>query len=213
VAEDVPEILSILSFETNDSVFSKYKEQCIEIVNYAKKCHKEFLTSGKINENLLKACLLLAQTDVIFRSKRLPFNYGQIDRNDVYDLDILQKIIPVDKFKAEKYIILNPTFGEGSKLVGGADADIIMDGVLIDIKTSKYLEFKREYFDQLIGYYVLTKIGGIDDFKGTSEINELAVYFSRYAKLVKIKVKEVIDESKLPDFIDWFKARAKREFG
>jgi len=46
----------------------------------------------------------------------------------------------------DECIILNPTFGEGSKLVGRANANIITNGVLIAIKTSKYLEFKEEFF-------------------------------------------------------------------
>jgi len=54
----------------------------------------------------------------------------------------------------------------------------------------------------LTGYYVLAKIRGIDEFEETLEISDLAVYFSRYSKLVKIKVKDVIDETKLPDLIN-----------
>jgi len=32
------------------------------------------------------------------------------------------------------YCFLNPTFGEGTILVGGVDGDIIINGALLDIK-------------------------------------------------------------------------------
>jgi hypothetical protein len=40
---------------------------------------------------------------------------------------------------------LNPDFGFASKLVGGADADIVLDSTLIDIKTVKAATLKPEY--------------------------------------------------------------------
>lgn len=47
--------------------------------------------------------------------------------------------------------------------------DLLLDNSLIDIKTTKYLELKRDYLNQLIGYYILFLIGGIDD--GPSKTN------------------------------------------
>jgi len=45
------------------------------------------------------------------------------------------------------------------------------------------LEFSRDYFNQLMGYYTLYKIGGIDGMKKRAKINRLGIYYSRYAKL------------------------------
>ena len=87
-----------------------------------------------------------------------------------------------------------------------------MDGVLIDIKTTKYLNFKREYFDQLIGYYTLTRIGGIDGIEKYLEIKELGIYFSRHGKLVKFPVEKILEEVKLDEFIDWFSKTAETHF-
>ena len=50
-------------------------------------------------------------------------------------------------FKSEK-CYLNPTFGDASNLVGGADADIILDDMLIDIKTTKAISFTQEHYNQ-----------------------------------------------------------------
>ncbi len=216
VAENVPEEIDnfviIGESEELKEFFDKLKKFAEEIVDFAKKEHKKFLETGTINSNLLQACILLAQTDVIFRTGKPPKDYGKVDEGDMDDLFGLIKAIKVEDFKAKDHLLLNPIFGEASSLVGGADADIIMDGVLIDIKTTKYLDFKRDYFDQLIGYYVLTRIGGIDGIDRNPEIKELEIYFSRHGKLVRFPVQEVINEQVLDDFIDWFKEKASSVF-
>ena len=112
----------------------------------------------------------------------------------------------------KKYCVLNPTFGEGSILVGRADADIIMDGMLIDIKTTKKPAFTRKYFNQLIGYYILNKIGRIDQIEEEVEIKELVIYYSRHGELVKLQVEEVFKDVNLEEFISWFTEKAKHYF-
>ena len=82
-------------------------------------------------------------------------------------------------FTAIRRCILNPIFEKSSPDVGGADADFIIDGTLIEIKTTKYLEFKREYFRQLTGYHILNK----REHNMYGELEKLGIYFSRFGKL------------------------------
>lgn len=89
--------------------------------------------------------------------------------------------------------------------------DVLLDGTLIDIKTTKFLEFKKEYFHQLIGYYILFRIGGIDGI-AEANVDNLAVYYSRHGILQKMPVKEVIGSCDLDSFTTWFINRAKNEF-
>ena len=189
--------------------FEKYVEKNIR---FAKREHDKFLRTGKTDEKLLEACIVLAQTDVIFRAGQIPNDYGLIEKKDIEDLSNLMKLIPIRQFIAEKHCFLNPTFGEASLVVGGADADIIIDNSLIDIKTTKYLTLKREYFDQLIGYYLLHRIGGITGIKDEIEIYQLGIYFSRYGLLYKLRITDVIDENTIEDFLEWFKKTAKKYF-
>ena len=106
--------------------------------------------------------------------------------------------VPEDVFNAKEVCILNPTFNEASRLVGGADADIIIDDILIDIKTVKYLKLSRPDFNQLIGYYILYKIG---------------IYFSRYGYLHIINLVDVINNNTFPEFIERFKEEAMKKYG
>ncbi len=63
--------------------------------------------------------------------------------------------------------MLNPTFSAASELVSGA-GDVVLDGTMIDIKVNKNLEMGRDIFNQLVGYYYLSCIGGIDGCRGFS---------------------------------------------
>lgn len=205
----VAEISCKLLIEKNPLVHKK----AVKNLNFAKDAYSEFLKDGTLNEDILKSTILLAQLDPIYRADYIDENMGIVDNDDIQDLRNLISLVNLEEFKVKTYCLLNPTFGEGSVLVGGADADIVIDDQMIDIKTTKRLEITREMFNQIIGYYVLGKIGGIGREKiDISNINEIGFYFSRYGMKYMYKVEEIIDFKSLPFFIDKFKDKAKELF-
>lgn len=179
-----------------------------QIIEQAKMVYSNYLSSGEITDKLIESALFLAQLDPIIRARIIDKNIGTVFKEDVEDLRNLISIVDQKTFKAKKLCILNPTFGEGSKLVGGADADLFIDETLIEIKTTKTLKISREHFNQLIGYYVLFKIGGIDNAPYTPKIERVGIYYSRYGELYAIPIRTVADEETLQLFIQWFKERA-----
>ncbi|MHA1593426.1 MAG: hypothetical protein ACTSXX_01660 [Candidatus Baldrarchaeia archaeon] len=188
-------------------------EKVLEILRYARKVHDRFIKDGVLSSDVFKAVLLLAQVDVIYRAGVVDENLGSVDERDVEDLKNLISLVRPEWFKAKRVCILNPTFGEASQLVGGADCDLVIDDAIIEIKTTKRLELKREYFDQLIGYYILYRIGGIDGMPSDCEIRRLGIYFSRHAYFLFIDVQDVVNEETFPRFVEWFKRRASEEYG
>jgi len=179
----------------------------------AKNAYKLYVKTGKINKVLLTSAILLANLDTISRASRFE-DYVELDTisdEDIKDLENLTSIIELKLFKAKKICLLNPRFGgDASKLVGGADADLIIDDTLIDIKTTKKLELPRKYFDQLIGYYCLYRIGGINGLPEDCEIKNFAVYFSRHAYLHLIPVKDCIGQVNFQKFLKWFEEIARK---
>jgi hypothetical protein len=125
----------------------------------------------------------------------------------------LIEIVDPENFITEDICLLNPAFGEGSKIVGGADADIYIDGMIIDIKTTKNIEIRRSYFNQLIGYYILHHIGSIGEIEPKLQASSLGIYFSRHAYLYKFDVDSLIEDVDFSAIVEWFKERAKEEFG
>lgn len=74
--------------------------------------------------------------------------------------------------------VLNPKF-DGSPDVGGADADLILDGTLIDFKATIRPEtIKRSLLDQLLGYVLL-------DYTNSYRIEKVGLYFVRQGVLLQ----------------------------
>ena len=182
------------------------------ILQEAKRCHDEYLSRGAINDKLLRAVLCLAQLDVLYRSPDDSYYHrvGKVECADVEDLQQLISLVAPKMFRAKKTCILNPTFGRASELVGGADCDLVIDDALIEIKTTKESTVRREYFDQLMGYYVLSRIGGIDGAPKGHKIKRLGIYFSRHGHLCMFDVGCVVEEDRLPDLTRWFKKQARQ---
>lgn len=67
--------------------------------------------------------------------------------------------------------MLNPNFAEGETDISREDADLIVDGCLIDIKTTVRGELKREWLYQLLRYALL-------DYRDRYRIREVAIYFA-----------------------------------
>lgn len=190
---------------------AEYHQKAVGIINDSKTNYDKYLLNGILSTDLIVNCLQLAQLDAVYRAGYLEPNLGMVDARDISDLTNLLEVAKQRDFRAKKICVLNPTFGKASNLVGGADMDVLMDGTLIDIKTTKFLGMKRDYYHQLIGYYILSKIGGIH---GVTEANieNLGVYYSRHGILHEISVEEAIGSCDLESFIHWFIARAVEEF-
>jgi hypothetical protein len=160
-----------------------------QFINSFKEKRELFLNSELLINDLLSDCIVLAKLESVFRSgKEFPnTEIFAVDENDVKDLVNLINIIDHKLFMAKKQCILNPTFGNSSLYIGGADADIIIDGALIDIKTTKLLKFTRDYFRQLTGYYLLNK----RENNINGDINRLGIYYSRFGLLYTFPIPEM----------------------
>jgi hypothetical protein len=82
--------------------------------------------------------------------------------------------------------VANPDFALSGRL-GGADADLILDGCLIDIKTTKSPTMSREWAYQLLGYLLA-------DTDNAHRITQIGFYVSRVPALVRWPVVDLIDD-------------------
>ncbi|ACL23396.1 hypothetical protein [Chloroflexus aggregans] len=182
------------------------------IIEQAKADYAEYLSLGQITDRLIESSLRLAQLDPIYRAGVVDKNLGNVSKEDVDDLRQLISLVEPRLFKASRFCLLNPTFGEASRLVGGADADLVIDDAIIDIKTTKYLRLERDYFNQLMGYFVLHEIAGVDGLIPKPAITHVGIYFSRFGYLHLIDVRSVIRPATFDGFVKWFIARAKQVY-
>ena len=166
-----------------------------------------------MGDKLIASALDLAKLDFLYVKGYLPpIRQSKPDENDMADLRQLISIINPETIKANHTCVLNPSFGPEASNLMSAAGDIVIDDVLIDIKTYKNLKVDRDIFNQLLGYYTLYRIGGIHGMPPNNQIKRLGVYFSRYGYLHTYNVEDLANESKYLDFIEWFKKKAL-EFG
>jgi hypothetical protein len=88
-------------------------------------------------------------------------------------------------FASKGETLLNPKF-EGSRDIGGADADLIVDGCLIDLKVVTQLHLDS-YIYQILGYALL-------DYNDKYKIREVALYLARHRALLKWTLDELLSK-------------------
>ncbi len=205
-----------LSYEELDEMTNAIWEQSQRVneqLEQSQMIHSEFIRSDNPdNSKIIECCLFLARLDTVFRigwQGRKYITFIPEEENDITDLKQLIEACDFDLFKPQKTAILNPTFGEGSHLVKGADADVLVDNLLIDIKVTRELKLKRSYLNQLIGYYILYLIGGIDQSSG-AKIDTLGIYFARHNFLWTIHINELADLSKFDRAKDFLMKKLKK---
>lgn len=206
IAEQVIETLSLSLEEAFGEETARMAEQ---FVQQAKHCHAQYLLDGILTEDLLRSALLLAQLDPFFRAEVLYEPFGEVDEQDVEDLRQLYAAVPLERLASQSLCLLNPTFG-ASSLVGGADVDLVLDGIMIDVKTTKVLRMKREYVNQLLGYYTLSLLGGVTGMSQDATIREVGIYFSRYGYLATWPLEYFASKETFLQFSNWFQQRARR---
>jgi len=176
----------------------------------AKRQYQAYRSNGIITDDLLFAALRLAHLDVACRAGPDRVDWTALDSpspKDALDLRALLALIDERTFTTTRICILNPSFGAASMLVGGADADLVLDDALVDIKTTKEPRLDIRDFYQLIGYYLLQGLDGITSDKAetrTHEIKSVGIYFSRYGYLWKVAVDEVLPSQSAPELTKWF---------
>lgn len=181
-----------------------------DMVETARKRRDQYISTGEATGELLRSVIHLARLDPIVRARRGHDRIGsEINPADIDDLHQLLATVPRDEFKAEKRCLLNPDFGSGSMLVGGADADLMIDDTIIDFKTTKKWTVRRRVFDQLLGYYTLMHIDDIRHVDPKPEVNRLSVYFSRHGKMHNYKIQNLIEKEDFSEFRDKFERRCK----
>ena len=189
---------------------SPLREKVENLIVEARQVYDQYIRSGAMNDEVIRATVHLAQIDPIYRADYVDPNLGQVDNLIIQELRELIEIVDDQAFVARDHCLLNPTFGDASREVGGADADFIIDGCLVDIKTTTSAEFKRKQFDQLIGYYILHDIGGIGG-DSDAPVTTLGVYYSRYGELCTFPVAPLIGRG-YSSFVNWFRKKMKETY-
>lgn len=86
--------------------------------------------------------------------------------------------------RATREVALGPIF-KGSRDIGGADADLILDGCLVEVKTTTTPKLRSKWVHQLLGYLLL-------DYPDEYAIRAVAVYMARQGELIRWELGELL---------------------
>ncbi len=164
--------------------------------SYLNEAHSEaraYIAGKESLEWLAVLVQYMANTDLLIRTM-MGFNSnfdasGRVARELITMIDLFD---PIQLFEPKTRFILNPSFGYSEK-VGGADADLIVDDRLIELKTTKRLSLTKATLMQLAGYTVLHNLGGVETEKGicTKPLSKIGVYFARHNVLIEMPIREL----------------------
>ncbi len=149
-----------------------------------------FLAQGILMDDFIEATIRFARMDAIFRAGIYDDVEKEVDPLDIEDMKALYNLIPQEFKKPSDPMLLDPTFGEASMKVSGADVDLIMGDSMIDIKTTKEMKLDEYLWSQIVGYLVLAD-EALNNEGILPNIENLGLYFSRYGYLWKIKASYV----------------------
>jgi hypothetical protein len=153
-----------------------------------------FIEKGNLTRELIASTLQVANLDQIYRAGIMPRQLiKKTYIEDINDIHRMVQAIPLDRFTANKEAFTGPDFGHSSRLIGGADADFIIDGALIDTKTSMKLAIPLSMWCQVVGYYLLNRV---ERLKGHAfyDVDRIGFYFARHGQFLEIDIEQAIDD-------------------
>jgi hypothetical protein len=166
--------------------------------------------SGHFGPTLAESAIEMAHLDTVFRVGLGEDLIGRrVAPQDVADLRRLLAIVPRNLFESS-ICFLNPAFN-AAHLVGGADADLVVGDTLIELKVTKDPKVCRDYFNQLLGYYLLFRVGGLCAAGRQPKIRHLGVYMARFGYLATWPLHQIASERTFARAAIWFRRRAMKE--
>ncbi|WP_255233871.1 hypothetical protein [Bacillus altitudinis] len=122
----------------------------------------------ELTDDIMLVALRLGKLEQFFRM-RVPKSFDKnefltIQRSDILISDLKELMVVFEEkfissgiINKKSEVVFNPNFGISSFLVGGADADVIVDGVLYDFKTTSNFKYVSKDSLQLSGYFLLNR--------------------------------------------------------
>lgn len=204
-------LIFLSGFETT-SPSEEIIRRASEVVENAKAAVSAYVARKRVSfqdkENVAFHALRLAGLDPYRRARRLDPQFDEVNPNDVRDLIDMLAIVPFSSLVDQRVLLLNPVFGESSRLVGGADADLIAGTTLIDVKTRRRAVWTSQDFRQLLGYVILAR-NERRARRAAPLLNRIAMYFSRHGHLWTYDAASLVRTKAFREVERWFLMRAE----
>ena len=123
-------------------------DRTLAAVNAAEETLQEVAHGLPFEAQHAHAAVVLASYEVVMRTGRFADLAGVVPHEAQQDVLTLIQAVPQDAFQTHAQLILNPHFPAAGRF-GGADADVLLDDLLIEVKATKHLQLHGSYLQQL----------------------------------------------------------------
>ena len=153
-----------------------------------------FVEDGRLTREFVGSLLEISQLDQLYRAgapPRLPLY--RASNADIDDVLAMYSVMPKERLTASQEAYIGPDFGHASTLVGGADADFVIDGALMDTKTTLKPSITLDMWCQVVGYYLLNLI---ERNVGAPymPIDRIGIYMARFGQFCEVDAKSSIPD-------------------
>lgn len=183
------------------AAFEMDRKRVLSEVNAAEKTLQEVADGLPFGERHARAAVVLASYEVVARTGRYQDLAGAAPPEAWQDVWAMIQAVPPATFQAESQLLLNPHFAAARRF-GGADADLLLDDLLVEVKATRHLTLEAAYVQQLTAYLVLDRLGGMSG--SDRPVRRLGVYYARHGVLHLMPVHEVFRAGLLPQLVTWF---------
>lgn len=177
----------------------------------ARELHDDYVAGRDVPEERVARCAqYLGAADLLFRIGDFNPNFQARDEVTAELLALGAAFDPLTALRPRGTVLLNPVLRAGD-CVEGADADLVVDATIIDIKTTQDVGVSPAHLRQLAGYAVLLAEGGAEvglaaPWRGACD--RVGVYFSRHGKLASWSLDEIFPGDGFARFADAFRCEA-----
>lgn len=192
--------------------FARHHGRWEYLVGKARELFDDYVAGREASEERVAKCAqFLAAADLLFRIGDFNPNFTARDEVTAELLALGRALDPLGTFAPDRAILLNPVLRAGDS-VGGADADLVIDGTIVDIKTTNEVRVSSAHLRQLAGYAVLMRDGGADVGGGAhwdGGCDRVGVYFSRHGALAAWHLDEIFPGGGFDRFAAAFREEAE----
>lgn len=213
-------LAEIGSYRCEEYAQREEKKDFRRLYNRCIKAVKKYVYNPKqpVDTALIRIAIIFAKLERVVRSNKTPFGIT-IDELTKPEIAIESELaglcatfhkcfIEDEIIKEDSFVVFNPRFGIASFLVGGADADIYIDGTLYDFKTTIKNGYVWTQFAQVLGYGFLSALANYyhdsDNMLDSCEINRIALYKARYGEIEYFNIPAEWNMGNLGRRLDFF---------
>jgi hypothetical protein len=197
--------------------FRPYVDRWSRHVEFAKQMFEEFIKGEDVSsERIVGACQYLAKLDVLVRTGDMRPESLAINEAVSTELKEIWSTLDIQGLlNPRHHVVLNPAMVGNMGNLDGADADIVVDDTIVDIKTVLEPRVRRDFLRQLAGYAALAELGGFELSPSASgkarprPVRNIAVLFPRYNEIRTFSISEVFPGEGWRCFVEGFAELAR----